>query len=78
MNTLLLTLMLLSPTEALVTEQIKLQTIETLKVMQIEQQTQLKTQVIATLENIELVLPVVVDKQTLAKVQNVKQQLNQD
>ena len=78
MNTLLLTLMLLSPTEALVTEQVKLQTAETLKVMQIEQQTQLKTQVIASLENIELILPVVVDKQTLAKVQNVKQQLNQD
>ncbi|MGO2128057.1 MAG: hypothetical protein ACTH4U_04900 [Pseudoalteromonas prydzensis] len=78
MNTLLLTLLLLSPSEVLLSEQVKLQTTETLHVMQNENKTMLKKQITTTLENMELVLPVIVDKQTLAKVQSVKQQLNQD
>ncbi|HEA15907.1 MAG TPA: hypothetical protein ENH88_05540 [Pseudoalteromonas prydzensis] len=78
MNTLLLTLLLLSPSEVLLSEQVKLQTTETLHVMQNENKTMLKKQITTTLENMELVLPVIVDQQTLAKVQNVKQQLSQD
>ncbi|MFU2511491.1 MAG: hypothetical protein ACTJH9_06225 [Pseudoalteromonas sp.] len=78
MNTLLLTLLLLSPNEVLLSEQVKLQTTETLHVMQNENKAMLKKQITTTLENMELVLPVIVDKQTLAKVQNVKQQLSQD
>ncbi|MGO2075526.1 MAG: hypothetical protein ACTH3B_10260 [Pseudoalteromonas sp.] len=78
MNTLLLTLLLLSPSEVLLSEQVKLQTTETLHVMQNENKAMLKKQITTTLENMELVLPVIVDKQTLAKVQNVKQQLSQD
>ncbi|MGO3443514.1 hypothetical protein NDQ71_22830 [Pseudoalteromonas sp. KG3] len=78
MNTLLLTLLLLSPSEVLLSEQVKLQTTETLHVMQNENKAMLKKQITTTLENMELVLPVIVDQQTLAKVQNVKQQLNQD
>jgi len=78
MNTLLLTLLLLSPSEVLLSEQVKLQTTETLHVMQNENKAMLKKQITTTLENMELVLPVIVDQQTLAKVQNVKQQLSQD
>ncbi|KKK92842.1 hypothetical protein LCGC14_2698850, partial [marine sediment metagenome] len=72
------TLLLLSPSEVLLSEQVKLQTTETLHVMQNENKTMLKKQITTTLENMELVLPVIVDQQTLAKVQNVKQQLSQD
>lgn len=78
MNTLLLTLLLLSPSEVLLSEQVKLQTTETLHVMQNENKAMLKKQITTTLENMELVLPVIVVLQTLAKVQNVKQQLSQD
>lgn len=78
MNTLLLTLLLLSPSEVLLSEQVKLQPTETLHVMQNENKAMLKKQITTTLENMELVLPVIVDQQTLAKVQNVKQQLSQD
>ncbi|CAM3843168.1 MULTISPECIES: hypothetical protein [Pseudoalteromonas] len=78
MNTLLLSILLLSPNEVQLTTQVKLQTTEAIKVIQAESATQLKKQIADSLENMELTLPIIVDQQTLAKVHTVQKQLSQD
>ncbi|MEH6394425.1 hypothetical protein [Pseudoalteromonas sp.] len=78
MNTLLLTLMLLSPNQATIDNEVKLQTAHAVNVIQLENQAHLKKQITLTLEKMEMTLPIIIDKQTLAKNQTLPKQLSED
>ncbi|KPH65480.1 hypothetical protein AMS58_05715 [Pseudoalteromonas porphyrae] len=78
MNTLLLTLMLLSPNEAQLNEQVNLQTTQVLNALQKQTTIELKNQIKETLENMELTLPLAVNKLTVAKLHTEKKQLSED
>lgn len=78
MNTLLLTLMLLSPTEATFENEIKLQTADAVNMIQQENNVHMKQQIALTLEKMEVALPLMVDKQTLAKNQTQTKQFSED
>ena len=57
MNTLLRTLMLLSPNQATIDNEVKLQTAHAVNVIQLENQAHLKKQITLTLEKMEMTLP---------------------
>ena len=78
MNTLLLTLMLLSPNQAQLNEQVNLQTTQVLNALQKQTTIELKNQIKETLENMELTLPLAVNKLTVAKLHTEKKQLSED
>jgi hypothetical protein len=78
MNTLLLTLLLLSPTDMALDKQIKQQTAHTLKALNTTHELQLKAEISATLKNAEPLFAIKVDKQTLAKVHKEEQPLTQE
>lgn len=78
MNTLLLTLLLLSPADIALDKQIKQQTAHTLKALNTTHELQLKAEISATLKNAEPHFAIKVDKQTLAKVQTEQQPLTQE
>ncbi|MDN3380837.1 MULTISPECIES: hypothetical protein [unclassified Pseudoalteromonas] len=78
MNTLLLTMMLLSPNHTTIENEIKQQTAQVVSVIQLENKAQIKKQIANTLESMELKLPVVIDEQTLAKNVSPATQLSQD
>ncbi|TGE84677.1 hypothetical protein C7Y70_03790 [Pseudoalteromonas sp. KS88] len=78
MNTLLLTLLLLSPADIALDKQIKQQTAHTLKAMNTTHELQLKAEISATLKNAEPLFAIKVNKQTLAKVQTEQQPLTQE
>ncbi|MCQ8878766.1 hypothetical protein NQT69_12210 [Pseudoalteromonas shioyasakiensis] len=78
MNTILLTMMLLSPNNTIIENEIKQQTAHAVSAIQLENKAQIKKQIAATLETMELTLPVVIDKQTLAKNASQATQLSED
>lgn len=78
MNTLLLTLMLLSPNETAINKEIEQQTANAVNLIQQENKAQIKAQTNLTLESIKITLPVILDKQTLAKNQTQPKQQNQN
>ncbi|OUS68417.1 hypothetical protein B5G52_19570 [Pseudoalteromonas sp. A601] len=78
MNTLLLTMMLLSPNHTAIENEIKQQTAQVVSVIQLENKAQIKKQIANTHESMELKLPVVIDEQTLAKNVSPATQLSQD
>jgi hypothetical protein len=78
MNTLLLTLLLLSPSDIELDKQIKQQTAQTMKALSSTQELQLKAQIATSLQNVEPVFSIKVDKQTLAKVHKEEQPLTQE
>lgn len=78
MNTLLLTMMLLSPNNTALENEIKQQTAHAVSVIQLENKAQIKKQIANTLESMELRLPVVIDEQTMAKNASPATQLSQD
>lgn len=78
MNTLLLTMMLLSPNHTAIENEIKQQTAQVVAVIQLENKAQIKKQITSTLESMELRLPVVIDEQTLAKNASTATQLSED
>ena len=78
MNTLLLTLMLLSPNQAQLNEQVNLQTTQVLNALQKQTTVELKNQIKETLENMELTLPMAINKQTVAKLHTEKKQPSED
>ncbi|MGO2291068.1 hypothetical protein ACT3S9_16450 [Pseudoalteromonas sp. AOP31-A2-14] len=80
MNTLLLTLLLLSPNQASLTEQVQLELTHNLKTLHQENKIALKKQLKLTLDNTELALPIAMNPEVIVKNQatdNIKQ-LNQD
>lgn len=80
MNTLLLTLLLLSPNQVSVTEQVQLEVNNNLNTLQQETKTELKKQLKINLDDAELLLPLALNPKVIAKNQtqaNIKQ-LDQD
>lgn len=80
MNTLLLTLLLLSPNQVSVTEQVQLEVNNNLNTLKQETKIELKKQLKINLDEAELLLPLALNPKVIAKNQtqaNIKQ-LDQD
>lgn len=75
MNTLLLTVLLLSPNQVSVNEQVQLEVNNNLKALQQQTKTELKKQLKINLDETELLLPLAVNPKVIAKNQttNIKQ-----